>query len=336
MTGKPATLQPPNSQKERTRGPNRQTPKAHHVEPEDLAHAIDHASDAGACHGARNAGASAGTGSCVVAAAWGAKLFPDFFKHVGPPETKREDAIFYAGMRLSDLQAASEQFREPEAQGTSHGVYVEDGVWRRDPASTSDSVRSAANKIAEAREVAPGMIYFPSTNRVWWGGSNEPLPPLAHYALDEYVTAWRVWRITGENDGKRELVSAAYGEHRWPGGKPLEEAKPVPDRGQVGIHGFKESSNAWNVYGKLRSTNNPNSSAIFVTVLGKVALWGTVIEHEIGYRAQYGYPLKIWVPTTQWQPHAPDHPFTADQVAASLARNYGCDVGTFTPPTLPE
>lgn len=28
-------------------------------------------------------------------------------------------------------------------------------------------------------------------------------------------------------------------------------------------------------------------------VYGQIALWGRVIEHEDGYRAQFGYPLKI-------------------------------------------
>ena len=29
-------------------------------------------------------------------------------------------------------------------------------------------------------------------------------------------------------------------------------------------------------------------------VIGKVALWGRVIEHEHGYRAEFGYPVEVW------------------------------------------
>lgn len=29
-------------------------------------------------------------------------------------------------------------------------------------------------------------------------------------------------------------------------------------------------------------------------VIGAVYLWGRVIEHEIGYRAQFAYPKEIW------------------------------------------
>jgi len=33
-------------------------------------------------------------------------------------------------------------------------------------------------------------------------------------------------------------------------------------------------------------------------LVGIVALWGRVFEHEDGYRAQYAYPLELWYP---WQ-----------------------------------
>lgn len=33
-------------------------------------------------------------------------------------------------------------------------------------------------------------------------------------------------------------------------------------------------------------------------VIGKVALWGKVIEHALGFRAEYAYPLELWIPDT--------------------------------------
>ena len=49
---------------------------------------------------------------------------------------------------------------------------------------------------------------------------------------------------------------------------------------------------------------------------GKVALWGRVIEHEHGYRAQYAYPQSIVVPAS-----VPN----AQNVARALANTYGCE-----------
>jgi hypothetical protein len=29
---------------------------------------------------------------------------------------------------------------------------------------------------------------------------------------------------------------------------------------------------------------------------GQVALWGRVVEHEHGYRGQFAYPVRLWLP----------------------------------------
>jgi hypothetical protein len=49
---------------------------------------------------------------------------------------------------------------------------------------------------------------------------------------------------------------------------------------QCGFYATKEPDEQW---------------ATYSVVYGKVALWGRVIEHERGYRAQYAYPLELWV-----------------------------------------
>ena len=59
---------------------------------------------------------------------------------------------------------------------------------------------------------------------------------------------------------------------------------------------------------------NQYSSMIF----GAVHLWGRVIEHRSGYRAQYAYPALLCVPNAR--------------AAQSLRESYKCEVfeGTFT------
>ena len=46
----------------------------------------------------------------------------------------------------------------------------------------------------------------------------------------------------------------------------------------------------------LRRTRSP-------AVIGTVALWGSVIEHELGYRARFGYPQRVRLvsPVCFWQ-----------------------------------
>ena len=58
-------------------------------------------------------------------------------------------------------------------------------------------------------------------------------------------------------------------------------------------------------------------------VLGQVALWGTVIEHRDGYRAQFGYPMVIHL--TPPMPGFPQPDFITT-LAEQIRHHYGCEV----------
>lgn len=49
---------------------------------------------------------------------------------------------------------------------------------------------------------------------------------------------------------------------------------------------------------------------------GKVALWGRVVRHERGYRAQYGYPLTLGLRVSNIR----------SEVLRSLLDGYGCEL----------
>ena len=100
----------------------------------------------------------------------------------------------------------------------------------------------------------------------------------------EPILAWRAWALTGRRDGTDLLLRPVAGRSRpWRPHEPAEaackqarlHAAPNIDC-SCGLHGTHDAD-------ILRRTRMP-------AVLGRVALWGRVIEHELGYRAQYGYP----------------------------------------------
>lgn len=68
-------------------------------------------------------------------------------------------------------------------------------------------------------------------------------------------------------------------------------------------------------------------------VIGKVALWGLVIETEYGWRGQFAYPLELHLPA---QPYLVDAEGTiwelsgADE-AGRLSRRYGCPASVRPP-----
>jgi len=58
-------------------------------------------------------------------------------------------------------------------------------------------------------------------------------------------------------------------------------------------------------------------------VYGEVALWGKVIAHEYGYRAEYAWPIRVFFSVPM--PGFPIPPSTRNELRA-IADNYGCEV----------
>lgn len=116
--------------------------------------------------------------------------------------------------------------------------------------------------------------------------------------LAEPILAWRTWTLAGSRRGRPLLLPIAGPGSPW---HPREPARAscrqrrahegrVPGVGcRCGLHATREVE-------PLRRAREP-------AVLGRVALWGRVIEHERGYRAEYGYPqrLRLVCPLCLWR-----------------------------------
>ncbi len=133
--------------------------------------------------------------------------------------------------------------------------------------------------------------------------------------LTDYVVGWREWYLLPHPDMPEAKLYSGYnimsttiegvsGPY-WPFRKPLEsvcaqsEVSPCNHEGHqvghgCGIYAYK------------------NDSLWIAPCWGKVALWGRIVEHEDGYRAQYAYPLELHV--------------KEEKLADELRINYGCEV----------
>lgn len=103
----------------------------------------------------------------------------------------------------------------------------------------------------------------------------------------EPLHAWRTWTLTGSRDGYEVQLRPIAGDGRpWPTGIPAtatctrrrSHRRPELDC-SCGLHAMHDPD-------LLRRTRDP-------AVLGSVALWGRVIEHEHGFRAELGYPQRL-------------------------------------------
>lgn len=115
--------------------------------------------------------------------------------------------------------------------------------------------------------------------------------------LTEAISGWRTWTLAGSRDaGVIRLLPIAGTGKAWPPRAPVDaecarrRGHPVPGIDcTCGIH-------ATHTTDPLRHTRDP-------AVLGTVALWGRVLEHALGYRAEHGYPqrLALICPLCFWQ-----------------------------------
>lgn len=105
--------------------------------------------------------------------------------------------------------------------------------------------------------------------------------------LVEPIQAWRAWTLTGRRDGSEVRLRPIAGSTRaWPVLVPARATcskrrlHAVPGaRCACGLHAVSEPF-------LLRRARNP-------AVVGTVALWGRVVEHEHGFRAELAYPQRL-------------------------------------------
>jgi len=114
---------------------------------------------------------------------------------------------------------------------------------------------------------------------------NETIPDNAGY-----VTGWRVWCLK-----QPYFLSSVGAEFVWmPGRKSV--AVCCRDLGGVD-HRVPKKECECGIYAakdiEFLVRNYQYTSHIFA--VGRVALWGKVIEHSRGYRAEYAYPLDVTI-----------------------------------------
>jgi len=125
--------------------------------------------------------------------------------------------------------------------------------------------------IAQQHQLRAG----PGINQT--NGAEPHLPPLKTEGIRlGEIIAWRGWRLT--SSGFLKSMSA---DVIWPPGEPME-GKTKSSEEHNGCYAYKTARDF---------LKNHEGSGL--DVYGKVALWGDVIEHELGYRAQFAKVVSI-------------------------------------------
>lgn len=122
----------------------------------------------------------------------------------------------------------------------------------------------------------------------------------------EPLQGWRVWRVKGEGDELR--LQSVVQKVVWHPCRPLaarclRQRPLIPRLGRRAPHAAPAEHCECGIYAadlhQLLPYLRPDPWLRGVAlVFGQVALWGTVIECERGWRASHAYPSSIYVPAS--------------------------------------
>jgi hypothetical protein len=143
----------------------------------------------------------------------------------------------------------------------------------------------------------------------------------------EPIVGWRVWYVVEAGGATR--LSSVFHQMVWPTREPLAAVclrSRFPRRRQ-GEHAAPAASCGCGIYaaslqrvGEYLTGPRASRKAI-CPVIGRVALWGTVVECTHGWRASLAYPAELYVPLLPRGLHAA----LAPQFALDLT-DYGVPV----------
>lgn len=155
--------------------------------------------------------------------------------------------------------------------------------------------------------------------------------------MPDPIIGWRVWDAYAD-DG---LLRSVFQTDIWPPGVRFDarcrrqgmiylagrECAEAPRTACCcGIYAVSDSENleAFPRYTKEWS----GQRRVAFEIVGTVSLWGRVIQHEDGYRAQHAYPYSLWVKPPTHGRHSRDTvELACSKLAMRLRQNYAVDVG---------
>jgi hypothetical protein len=107
----------------------------------------------------------------------------------------------------------------------------------------------------------------------------------------EPLVGWRAWALARTMGGTLELRPIIYSGEIWPPHE-VAPAKCPPHGGRAG-HAPPQADCTCGFYAVDGLDRLPTVTGRDVTVIGSVALWGRLIEHESGIRAEFAYPERL-------------------------------------------
>lgn len=122
------------------------------------------------------------------------------------------------------------------------------------------------------------------------------MTPLPVEKASEPIEGWRIWNLSDDRSGTL-LRPAGSGVDAWTPRRRAEARCGAPSLLSMGrgSHAAPELSCRCGIYAgrSLEVFDRPRPAWPPPPVVGTVALWGKVIEHERGWRGRFAYPSRL-------------------------------------------
>lgn len=112
----------------------------------------------------------------------------------------------------------------------------------------------------------------------------------------EPVAGWRIWNLSEDDDGPL-LWPAGSGADPWPRRRPMEARCAIPRFLKTGMRRHQApapdcrcgvyAGRSLDVFGRERPAWPPPP------VVGRASMWGRIVSHDRGWRAQFAYPQRL-------------------------------------------
>ncbi|HZD79662.1 MAG TPA: hypothetical protein VE646_06445 [Actinomycetota bacterium] len=140
----------------------------------------------------------------------------------------------------------------------------------------------------------------------------------------EPITGWRIWNLSLPRGREPLLHPAGAGVDAWPRRKPVRARCGTPPLLWFTRrpHQAPNPTCTCGIYASrsLDTFERPRPAYPPPPVIGTVSLWGRVIEHELGWRAQMAYPaqLRLVCSMCAWFEPGPGEPLVVHKFGGRL------------------
>jgi hypothetical protein len=114
---------------------------------------------------------------------------------------------------------------------------------------------------------------------------------------DAPIAGWRIWNLSDDHLKPRLLPAGSGGRDAWEPRRAVEARCSTPRILTHTLHPHEapDPSCTCGIYASrsLEVFERPRPAWPPPSVVGSVAMWGTVIEHERGWRARFAYPARL-------------------------------------------